>query len=81
MLKVFALPGKTRIAEWTAERVNYKLSLALWSARCENLKLGWRIESWVLFYRGFTNLGFFCSNGGKIREKVNSEAICKCDNI
>jgi len=49
--------------------------------RCENLKLGWRIESWVLFYRGFTNLGFFCSNGGKIREKVNSEAICKCDNI
>ena len=50
-------------------------------ARCENLKLGWRIESWVLFYRGFTNLGFFCSNGGKIREKVNSEAICKCDNI
>ena len=49
--------------------------------RCENLKLGWRIESWVLFYRGFTNLGFFCSNGGKIREKVNSVAICKCDNI
>ena len=32
VLKVFALPGKTRIAEWTAERVNYKLSLALWNA-------------------------------------------------
>jgi hypothetical protein len=29
VLKVFALPGESRVAEWTAERVNYKLCLAL----------------------------------------------------
>jgi hypothetical protein len=43
--------------------------------RCENLKLGWRIESWVLFFRGFTILGFSFKNGAKIRDKVNSCTI------
>ena len=30
VLKVFALPGKSRVAEWSAERVNYKLCPTLW---------------------------------------------------
>jgi hypothetical protein len=38
VMKVFALPGKSRVAEWTAERVNYKLCLALWNAL--NTRLG-----------------------------------------
>jgi hypothetical protein len=31
VLKVFALLGEFRAAEWAAERVNYKLCLALWN--------------------------------------------------
>ena len=30
VLKVCALPGGSRVAEWTAERFNYKLCLPLW---------------------------------------------------
>ena len=30
VLKVCALPGDSRVAEWTAERVNYKLCPPLW---------------------------------------------------
>ena len=38
VLKVFALPGESRVAEWTAERVNYKLCLTLWDTL--NTRLG-----------------------------------------
>jgi len=29
---VCALPGDSRVAEWTAERINYKLCPPLWGA-------------------------------------------------
>jgi hypothetical protein len=32
VLKVCALPGRSRVAEWTAERSNYRLCLPLWDA-------------------------------------------------
>jgi hypothetical protein len=38
VLRVFALPRESRVAEWTAERSNYKLCLTLWDAL--NTRLG-----------------------------------------
>jgi hypothetical protein len=45
----------------------------------ENLGLG--IESWVLFYRGFTILGFSCTNGSQNTGQSQLLHLCKCDNI